>query len=290
MANVNMYDKNTERYQKDLRDVLLTPATAADAEKKLAKKPYDKRYEQSNFGIETTYKFEKTLGNRNALVKSVMKMAFDIARRVAYRTGARAELNDIIQAANMGAIRAADEYLATPVQSEYKKKLAKFSTYAYPWITKYAREGAAEMEALMTSPINKRHEQTGLFRSGDDLAWDGDKETTVFNTGKLKQMHETMVAAAEFEDLKKAAKSLFSRLSSVNRNVLFMSFGIGFDDPMTVREISAHLGIAMGSVTKFKNDALNQLRQMNIDPELVQVLAHMEGVDLSGFQKWTDSK
>jgi RNA polymerase sigma factor (sigma-70 family) len=201
-----------------------------------------------------TTRFQKATANRNDLIKSVMLMVVKVARSYWYATGKQnVTLDDVVQAGNLGATIAADNYLKTVLPAG--KQHAKFSTYAYPWIKKYVLDELNITSQQLTTGTRGAYSnalQGKQFISKDDTmpGKESDYESPINNDlqSDLKSGQEIL----EIEQQRKQNTSIlsraFSKLSSQEMNVLTDVYGLGDADILSQIECSRKYGLSTSAI------------------------------------------
>lgn len=199
-------------------------------------------------------RFTKNRANRTELIKSCMLMVVKVARDYWWATGKHnVPLDDVIQAGNLGLTIAADNYLNASLPSNVR--VAKFSTYAYPWIKKYVLDELNLTSQQLSTGTRAAYENRlkGLvFQSKDDTmpGKEGDYESLVNND--LKSDFKTGQDILEIEQKHKQYTTImqraFSQLTSQEKTILQESYGLGVQDAMSLQEIANKHGLSTSGV------------------------------------------
>jgi DNA-directed RNA polymerase sigma subunit (sigma70/sigma32) len=228
-----IYSNSTIQYLKELT-----------AQTKRAKYSSDKHLESSrtrdyrrliNYNTDD---FEPVEENREILIKSLLPMVVKIAKGICRKYGARVEYDDCISAGNMGAVIATDIYIK---KSKASKQPAKLSTYAHMYITKYVNDHCYCSTTLLShGPTKWVKAQEQILMSGNSVLTDEGRSVEFFDIANDEAlMSINNVDLISFGETP-LTKLLFSKLTVFDKEVIFLSFGIGTRDSETknIREIS----------------------------------------------------
>ena len=235
-----------------------------------------------------TTKFKKLQGNRDALIKSCLKMVIKMANAAWYATGKRnVDINDVIQAGNLGLTIAVDKYLSSAVPANMRE--AKFSTYAYPWIKKYILDELNITSQQLTTGTRAAYENRlkGInFQSKDATQEGKDDEYESSINNDLRSDFKTGQECLEIEEQHKNIAAILKRaiasLSDTERKVLADSYGIGTGEPMTLMELAAKYGISASAV-RMNIKRAHQKLFYEVSEKEREAIAHCDvlaGIDL----------
>jgi RNA polymerase primary sigma factor len=238
---------------------------------------------------ELAYRIEDGDGEaRDHMVRANLRLVVNIARGC---IGAGLEMQDLIAEGNMGLLRA--------VEGFDPSRNTRFSTYASYWIKQSIKRAlmntakTIRVPAYMVELLSKwRHataklqEQLGRAPTQDEVAgslnlsnkklaiikkairvyksaprtdqadtgWSLDDEVA---DGRTKTPGMRMEDA---DDLHQAL-DLLGRMDAREAAVLRMRFGIGGEEPKTLKEIGERLGLTRERVRQIENEALRKLRK-----------------------------
>ena len=223
------------------------------------------------------------------LVKANLRFVVSVAKQYQNRS---LPLNDLINEGNLGLIKAAKKFDET--------KGFKFISYAVWWIRQSIMQALAEQSRIVRLPMNKSGAINQIRRAYAELEQKFEREPTeeeladildrkpseVRNTlgGEVKQMSmdapfgedesgslldvlENVTTGPTdgnlvFNDsLKVETMRALSTLTAREREVIMMSFGIGYDNPYTLEEIGDAMGLTRERVRQIREKALQKLRE-----------------------------
>ncbi len=222
---------------------------------------------------------------QNELVEANLRFVVSIAKQY---SGRGLDISDLVSEGNIGLIKAAEKFDAT--------KGIKFISYAVWWIRQSILQSLADNSRSIRLPLNQinslnkiRECQSNLEQKlmrmpspselADELGLDLDKVELSMKSSQYVRSLETPVSYDEdsvtlldtlssdsqadeicqVDSLKSEVSSLLNRLSSKERQVIEMSFGIGVRE-MTLSEISEVLGVGVERCRQIKKVALSKLK------------------------------
>lgn len=205
-----------------------------------------------------TSKFEPIEENREHFINTLMPMVMKLAKFHASKYNNKIEYEDCISAGLYGATIATDVYIK---RSKEKVQDAKLSTFAHFYITKYIKEYCRNNMTILSSGPTKVREATECFLyEGNDTSTDSENGTLEFfeTSGEVNLMHEdTENKEKTIHDL---VSSIVKTLSSQQRQVIELSFGIGGEQPLNERKIAKTLKLHTNEVKTIITDTLNMLK------------------------------
>jgi RNA polymerase primary sigma factor len=181
-------------------------------------------------------------------------------------------LEDLVAAGNVGLVLAAHRFDA--------RKGAQFSTYATWWVRReilaaigterfmirvprYASELRRRVledgEAGFSARQVRRAEQTFFPVVSLDTSRDDDSralEERIADPGALVPLE-----SVEFEDAMSSMGRALKALRPRERAVVELRYGIGVDEPMTLNEVAARLGLSRERIRQIQAEALRRLRE-----------------------------
>jgi len=254
-----------------LREINATPLLNADQEKELA------------YGIR---KGDKQA--RDRMVRANLRLVVNIAR--AY-TGKGLGLQDLIEEGNLGLLRA--------VQGFDPTLNTRFSTYASYWIKQSIKRALINTAKTIRIPAymveligkwkratTKLREELGRPPTPEEIARSLDlprrklniikKAIRIYNSAPQTEQTENGwsldemlmdghsktpdTEMVEADDLSHALDQL-EKLEEREAAVLKMRFGVGNEEPRTLKDIGEHLGLTRERVRQIECEALNKLRE-----------------------------
>jgi len=231
---------------------------------------------------------------KRKLIESNLRLVMSITRNY---TKAGVPLLDLIQEGNLGLIRAVEKF-------DYRMGF-KLSTYATWWIRQSITRALADQGRTIRLPVHVAEQVRRVMRSRRVLAQKMNRDPTVeelakesgFTEKRVQELIdlvedpvslETPVGDGEslygdlIEDLqterpdvttatnlrKVELQEALARLNPRMRHVLALRFGLHNQDPKTLEEVGAGLGITRERVRQLESRALRELRVVAPDLEL----------------------
>ena len=231
---------------------------------------------------------------KRKLIESNLRLVMSITRNY---TKAGVPLLDLIQEGNLGLIRAVEKF-------DYRMGF-KLSTYATWWIRQSITRALADQGRTIRLPVHVAEQVRRVMRSRRALAQKMNRDPTVeelakesgFTEKRVQELIdlvedpvslETPVGDGEslygdlIEDLqterpdvttatnlrKVELQEALARLNPRMRHVLALRFGLHDQDPKTLEEVGAGLGITRERVRQLESRALRELRAVAPDLEL----------------------
>jgi RNA polymerase primary sigma factor len=226
----------------------------------------------------------------DALVRANLRFVVSVAKK--YQNQGVA-LSDLIEEGNLGLIRAAHKFDET--------KGIKFISYAVWWIRQAILQALAEQSRIVRVPLNRAGALHRIGRRASALRQELGREAThaeiaegldlsaaeVAKTVAIAQVHLSLDAPLGAGDdtrlldyladedgaspdeqtieraLSEAVTESLSALKERERRILRLYFGLDGDEPMTLEEIGARLGITRERVRQIKEKALSRLRHVS---------------------------
>ena len=230
----------------------------------------------------------------NKLVESNLRLVVKIAHDF---KGFGLPLADLVSEGNIGLMHAAEKF--------DPDKGAKFSSYAAWWIKQYMRRALANQSNTIRVPVqsanklnkiravrNKLLEELGREPSNAEIAAQLDfSEKTVTELKladtKTVSLHELLQSGedGEIKDLISdpysitpdsrinAVESIFrlidllDNLDDRERQIIELRFGLRGNEPLTLEEVSTHIGRTRERVRQLQNQALLKLKELLINDE-----------------------
>ncbi|MEP5613026.1 MAG: RNA polymerase sigma factor RpoD/SigA [Cyclobacteriaceae bacterium] len=235
------------------------------------------------------------------LVKANLRFVVSVAKQYQNRS---LPLNDLINEGNLGLIKAAKKFDET--------KGFKFISYAVWWIRQSIMQALAEQSRIVRLPMNKSGAINQIRRAYAELEQKFEREPTeeeladildmkpseVRNTlgaevkqmsmdapfgedesGSLLDVLENQTTGPTdsnlvFNDsLKVETMRALSTLTAREREVIMMSFGIGYENPYTLEEIGDAMGLTRERVRQIREKALQKLREPSKNRRLKEFCA-----------------
>lgn len=198
---------------------------------------------------------------RNQLVEANIPIARLIASQQAGADHERFE--EFFSEACKGLIVAAEKF---------DPSRGKFSTCAFQWIMQAIRRYRANAMTTVRVPVylngdpakikTKHLEAAAKARSCSGLGWAGAEGVSPLD---MIVCHRTTGETAGFDE--ETAEILARSLESLpdrEREVIGLRFGLGGDEPLTLKEIGARLGLCKERVRQVERDALESIRSVMV--------------------------
>lgn len=230
----------------------------------------------------------------NKLVESNLRLVVKIAHDF---KGFGLPLADLVSEGNIGLMHAAEKF--------DPDKGAKFSSYAAWWIKQYMRRALANQSNTIRVPVqsanklnkiravrNRLIEELGREPSNAEIAAQLDfSEKTVtelkLSDTKTVSLHDLLQSGedGEVKDLISDPCSvtpdtkindvesifrlidLLDKLDDRERQIIELRFGLRGHDPLTLEEVSTHIGRTRERVRQLQNQALLKLKELLINDE-----------------------
>jgi RNA polymerase primary sigma factor len=224
------------------------------------------------------------------LVRSNLRFVVSVAKK--YQNQG-VSLSDLINEGNLGLIRAAHKFDET--------KGIKFISYAVWWIRQAILQALAEQSRIVRVPLNRAGtlhrigkranallQELGREPTHEEIALEMDiTEEEVAKTISISQTHlsldapmtpgednrlldylpDTLNATPDEQTFEKAlTEAIEESLSSLKEReakILRLYFGLDSEEPMTLEQIGALLGITRERVRQIKEKALSRLRHVS---------------------------
>lgn len=237
--------------------------------------------------ISLAKQIEKGLESARAqLIKSNLRLVVSIAKKY---LNCGLPLSDLIEEGNLGLLKAVDRFDIS--------RNCRFSTHATWWIKQairraltntsrtvrvpsYIREMMTKVEAEQARVENSSSSITQIIRKMDFIQNQGPRSTTkeaLLSSLKLNQM-QSLDNICENQDVIEDKRSPSSeddvlhadelaRLSEVldtlderKATILRLRYGLGGDEPMTLKQISGKIHLSRERVRQIEKEALERLR------------------------------
>src|SRR3982750_4022587 len=226
----------------------------------------------------------------DTLVRSNLRFAVSVAKKY---QGPGGGLEDLVNEGNLGLIRAAHKFDET--------KGIKFISYAVWWIRQAILQALAEQSRIVRVPLNRAGTLHRIGKRASFLLQELGREAThaeiaegmditeeeVAKTMSISQTHLSLDAPlTPGEDnklldylpdtinptpdeqifvkaLTESIEEALSHLKERESKILRLYFGLDGNEPMTLEEIGALLGITRERVRQIKEKALSRLRHVS---------------------------
>jgi RNA polymerase primary sigma factor len=222
------------------------------------------------------------------LVEGNLRFVVSYAKK--YR-GLGLPFQDLINAGNVGLIEAAKRF--------DPDKAVKFITYGSWWVKQAILQALAEQNAIFHMPQKQATLQLKMARAGaelqtalerpatarelaremriserevDDLQQHRGEEVAIdslldaehdFHVGDKMEQHLVPAADEQVleESFRHSVRDLLKELDEKERRVVALRFGLGTDEPQTLKDIGDALGLSRERIRQIENHALNKLRR-----------------------------
>ena len=228
---------------------------------------------------------------RDLMYNSNLRLVVNIAKRYQNRG---LDFMDLIQEGNIGLLTAIRKY-------DYRKGY-KFGTYATWWIRQGITRAIINDGRLVRIPahvqedvlrekrlMEKLTQELGREPTFEELADAsalsaeklgnlfnvmqdpvsletpiGDSDDNLYSVIAEKQVVEAPLFAPSFYEADEVMRELMVVLKDREKTVLIMRFGLGGNEPMTMKEVSEQLGLSIDTIDKTEKKALRKLRRAAI--------------------------
>jgi len=222
------------------------------------------------------------------LVEGNLRFVVSYAKK--YR-GLGLPFQDLINAGNVGLIEAAKRF--------DPGKAVKFITYGSWWVKQAILQALAEQSTVFHMPQKQATLQLKMARAGaelqtalerpatarelaremriserevDDLQQHRGEEVAIdslldsehdFHLGDKMEQHLVPPADEQVleESFRHSVRDLLKELDEKERKVVALRFGLGTDEPQTLKDIGDALGLSRERIRQIENHALNKLRR-----------------------------
>lgn len=234
------------------------------------------------------------------LVKANLRFVVSVAKQYQNRN---LTLNDLINEGNLGLIKAAQKFDHT--------RGFKFISYAVWWIRQSIMQALAEQSRLVRLPLNKVGTISKISQAQAMLEQRLERMPTEKELAEILEMEEEDIkntmrittkqlsVDSPFEEgesstlldvlsddsiddtdeqisyrdsLSIETERALSTLSEREKQIIKMFFGIGEENPMSLEQISEHLGLTRERVRQIKEKALRRLRHSSRSKLLAEYL------------------
>lgn len=217
-----------------------------------------------------TNAFEPIPENREHHLHCIMPLIINIAKSITTKYTGKVEVDDAIQVGMIGGLEAIDRYYVNEQQG--KGNVAKLSTYAYPYIEKYVNEYCWQHNSLLSSERSKWSQASSNFVNSGDERSEALHGASIFETSDANTLISTQEDLSERTELLKMKDDLFSCISTEQKLILFMSFGIGYKKSYKSKDIANKLNRSILYVNEQYSQAIIRLRQYaNERPGLIKL-------------------
>jgi RNA polymerase primary sigma factor len=235
---------------------------------------------------------------RDRLIKSNLRLVVKIAKR--YLTQGLPFL-DLIEEGNFGLIRAVDKFKIT--------KECRFSTYATWWIRQGIERAINNQKRTVRLPVHISEDLNKMSRVTRDFEQKNDREPNFYEVAtemgvnndyvhRLLMLHKrnrflerpmgeegdfTLLDTIEDTssmsieehivdtDKYEVVMALFAYLSEQERNILYLRFGLGDNEPQTLGTIGQYYGVSRERIRQIEANALVKLKSFFFNENSVEL-------------------
>ncbi len=240
--------------------------------------------------------FEKKLSDeKNHVITANLRLVVSIAKKFQYRG---LGLIDLIDEGNVGLIEAVDRF-------DYTKGY-KFSTYSTWWIRQSIIKAIADKGRLIRVPIHMLNTIKKCYYISKQLTQQFGREPTALEISKrlgvpeakvrdafnisqepgslevsVNEDHSTQLGdfivdsastvhedAVFFMALQKLIRQVLSKLSTREKKIIELRFGLDGEGPYTLEETGKILGITRERVRQIQNSALQKMKNFKLSDDL----------------------
>lgn len=253
---------------------------------------YRRRLKQIADSYEYDFKFKRIPANRDKLIISMLPMVLALAKKYLSYCRNTVYMEDLVQAGNLGCIIGVDRILNTPVDQRAKYDKIKVSSYVYPWVKKYIFEEAFGKSTGFGGTVRDK-EAANKFativpqkqeNNNDDYlndTWDVDQRVMKSNGFK-----DLVIIEDEVKKFQAQSKKMFSILSTNDKNLLFMAYGIDTPNGIiyTQAECAKHFGTTVNVIRKRMENIMWKLKRATKDTvsghDMINAYCLIQGLDL----------
>lgn len=271
-----------ENYKKLYNDYLNTPSKKNKKEKLSALMSYvEQLKKEEKFSDDEKLTFSKMTVSRDRIIKGTMLLAASVARMFAPRAKAHVDFDDLLQAAYLGLIVAADKYIDTP----YIGRPAKFSTFAYTWIKKYVKEEIRNQNSMYGGHIRDKEAAQYIYKIESHV--NSENPNDVYDKVSTNDFSEIKVIEHELKSFERDSRLLFEPLTKKEKQMLFLAYGIDTPDDTiySITEIANKMGVSKAKISRDIKNIMWKLTHMtrgNLKGrDLIANLLLLHGIDIS---------
>lgn len=237
-----------------------------------------------------TSKFAAIPENREHLIKTLLPMVVKLAKKTAERYNANINYDDCISAGNVGAVIATDIYIE---KSRISEQPAKLSTYAFSYIQKYINEYCYSMiTSLSHGPTKLKEASQATVLQGNQTCNVDGNNSEFFDFANEANLMTVDNHDAITEDIDIVSKTLFSKLTLFDKEVIFLRFGIGSKNSAErqPKEIAKILRCTLQQVIDSLEKSIQNMKNSIPENEIVNVINTVKSSNLAISKDWQRQK
>lgn len=278
-----IYTRTTQLFHKELQQ-----------QQKLTHNPEDmllknkERKHVQKLYIGDTSKFEPTIENREHLIKSMLPMVLHLAKLHAKKYDHKIELNDCISSGLYGATIATDIYIR---KSTTTVQPAKLSTYAHFYIKKYIIEYCRNNMTILSCGPTKVREALSIAVFEGNRQLNKENGNSEFFDNCSDNAVLTEIEPTKMEEASYASEKLLQGLSTTQKNILVLAFGIATNDgqPLSSKQIAKKLNIRSSTIKPTLDETLQLLQNKFSNSDSINILDALRGISFTNIKHWNVS-
>lgn len=197
---------------------------------------------------------------RNALVTNFMHFAVVLAKKW---QGCGLTLDELAAAGFVGLMKAADNF--DPAKG-------RFSTYAHWWVNNEIDREIMNTTRTVRVPVHIHKSHRAASKQGNRTPWSKHLAPTIDVEDDIAAPQLT-VNTPVWDDTRDALERIIARLPVIDRNILYMRFGLRGEKPRTLEQVGQLVGLTRERVRQRQNQAVagirNELIRKGVTPDVV---------------------
>lgn len=274
-----IYSATSAKYLRDIFRITNTRENQENVSKR-KRKSLKKLYNND------TSKFEPIPENREHLINCLMPMVVKLTNQRIKTYGLPNEFSDVLSAGFQGAIIATDLYIE---KSKTEVQPAKLSTYAYSYIIKYINEYMYKNQSILSfGPTKGREVREKQIYRGNSI---GTSQNSDFKEEYFETSGEAnLMTIDEYDNSSELSEQysykLFNCLSTEEKKMLFMFFGIGYERSIEIKQIASNLSLTSSVVENIIQQSIEKLKNVFRKEEQHLIFEVLLKTDFENSSNW----